>query len=178
MQQPSRAAVLSGRSGGGKSTVLERLASRGFPPVDEPGRRVVRHELRVGGQALPWLDGPGFAQHCIDEALADLVGHDNGQWVFFDRGLVDANTALRHYAGSSWCSVDELQSYHQRVFLTLPWRELYVGDDEWQLGFGDAVGEYSRLLGAYDELGYTITVLPRVSVTERTDRIFTELGFV
>ena len=42
------------------------------------------------------------------------------------------------------------------------------GDDERQLKFVDAVGEYSRLLDAYGKLGYPITVLPAVGVTERT----------
>lgn len=178
MRRPSCAVVLSGCSGGGKTTVLERLAARGFPTIDEPGRRIVRHELRTGGQALPWLDASRFAQRCVEVARADLVSTDNGQWVFFDRGLVDANTAVRHYTGSSACSVDELQSYYQQVFLTPPWPALYVGDDERRLGFADAVGEYARLLGAYEELGYTVTVLPRVNVAARTNLILTELGLL
>ncbi|NNG98153.1 AAA family ATPase [Gordonia araii NBRC 100433] len=176
MLRPSRAVVLSGCSGGGKSTLLERLASRGFATVDEPGRRIVRHELDSGGQALPWLDAARFAQRCIDVARADLAGRDGSQWTFFDRGLVDADAALRHYAGASTCSIDELQSYHQQVFLTPPWPELYVGDEERQLEFAEAVDEYWRLLNAYEQLGYTVTVLPKVDIAERAFLILSALG--
>lgn len=184
MQQPSRAVVLSGCSGGGKSTVLEDLASRGFTTIDEPGRRIVRDELATDGRALPWVDATGFAHRCIDTARADLAHHDRDQWVFFDRGLVDADTALRHYGGghhsghdegSSACSIEELQSYHKRVFFTPPWPELYANDEERQLNFADAVDEYSRLLDAYERLGYSITVLPKVGVTGRSDLILAEL---
>ena len=183
MQRPSRAVVLSGCSGGGKSTVLEDLASRGFATVDEPGRRIVRDELATGGLALPWVDATGFAHRCIDTARADLAHHERDQWVFFDRGLVDADTALRHYegghcTGSSACSIEELQSYHKRVFFTPPWPELYANDEERQLNFTDAVDESSRLLDAYERLGYSITVLPKVGVTERSDLILAELDLL
>lgn len=183
MQRPSRAVVLSGCSGGGKSTVLEDLASRGFTTIDEPGRRIVRDELATDGRALPWVDAARFAHRCVDTARADLAHHDRDQWAFFDRGLVDADTALRHYQGgrymgSSACSIEELQSYHGRVFLTPPWPELYANDEERQLNFTDAVDEYSRLLDTYERLGYSITVLPKVGVTGRSDLILAELDLL
>ncbi|MBN9554045.1 MAG: AAA family ATPase, partial [Alphaproteobacteria bacterium] len=46
--------AISGCSGGGKSTLLDALRQRGFTVVEEPGRRVVRHEIETGGNALPW----------------------------------------------------------------------------------------------------------------------------
>lgn len=183
MQPPSRAVVLSGCSGGGKSTVLEALASRGFTTVEEPGRRIVRDELANGGRALPWVDAARFAHRCVETARADFAHHNRDDWVFFDRGLVDADTALCHYEGGhdespTACSIDELQSYHQRIFLTPPWPELYANDEERQLNFADAVDEYSRLLDAYARLGYSITVLPKVGVTERCDLILAELNLL
>ena len=73
------------------------------------------------------------------------------------------------------CAHRELQSYHKRVFFTPPWPELYANDEERQLNFADAVDEYSRLLDAYERLGYSITVLPKVGVTGRSDLILAEL---
>ncbi len=48
--------VLSGCSGGGKSTLLAELASRGVPTFVEPGREVVRAALAGAGGALPDRD--------------------------------------------------------------------------------------------------------------------------
>jgi predicted ATPase len=52
----NRFILLSGCSGGGKSTLLAELAQRGFATIEEPGRRVVREELASGGDALPWIE--------------------------------------------------------------------------------------------------------------------------
>lgn len=175
-RRQSRAVVLSGCSGGGKSTVLEHPAAHGYRTVDEPGRRIVRQELRTGGHALPWEHADRFARACIDLARVDREDVVADRWTFFDRGLVDADTALRHHAGRSACSIEELQNYHARVFMTPPWPELYAADDERQLGLDEAVSEYGRLLRRYDELGYSITVLPKVSVAERAELILAELG--
>jgi predicted ATPase len=83
-----RFVVISGCSGGGKSTLLIELARRGHAVVDEPGRRIVKEELRGDGSALPWVDGAGFARRAIGVALADRdTASRLGGWVFFDRGI-------------------------------------------------------------------------------------------
>ena len=46
--------VLSGCSGAGKSSLLSELGRRGFPIYEEPGRQVVKEQLYIGGDALPW----------------------------------------------------------------------------------------------------------------------------
>lgn len=176
MSVQTRGVVLSGCSGGGKSAVLQSLHDLGYEAVDEPGRRIVREQHRVGGTALPWDDAPAFARHCIDLARSDLADAAGAEWVFFDRGLVDAAVALHHYTGHWGCPISELQRYHQHVFLTPPWPELYIGDTERQLGFSDAVAEYDRLHATYRKLGYTVTVLPLTDVASRVDVILDRLG--
>ena len=46
--------VLSGCSGAGKSSLLSELGRRGFPIYEEPSRQVVKEQLYIGGDALPW----------------------------------------------------------------------------------------------------------------------------
>jgi hypothetical protein len=94
-----RFVVLSGCSGGGKSTLLAELRSRGHATVDEPGRRIVKAESADGGTALPWIDPAAFARRAIEVALADREeARDRPGWVLFDRSLVDAASALEHVA--------------------------------------------------------------------------------
>ncbi|MGZ8177242.1 AAA family ATPase [Williamsia sp. SKLECPSW1] len=172
----SRNVVLSGCSGGGKSTLLASLRARGYPVVEEPGRRIVREQLLTGGTALPWLDGAEFARRCVACASDDLESTSDSRWTFFDRGLVDAASALRHYGGTTGCARDLLTRYHRQVFLVPPWEELFSNDAERQLDFHDAVSEYDRLVDEYTTLGYQCVVLPRVGVDDRVRSVLRALN--
>jgi predicted ATPase len=173
----SRLVVISGCSGGGKSTLLGELARRGYPTVEEPGRRIVQEELSGGGSALPWVDAAAFARRAVALALADLAAAGSPErWTFLDRGLVDAAAALQHVTGEpALAAIPELGSYHRRVFLTPPWREIYVTDAERRHEFADALDEYPRLLGAFRGLGYRAIVLPKAAPRERADFVLRTL---
>ena len=54
--------VITGCSGGGKSTLIDALRRRGFLCVDEVGRHIVRQQLRIGGDATPWQDQVKFRE--------------------------------------------------------------------------------------------------------------------
>ena len=173
----NRFVVLSGCSGGGKSTLLSELRRRGYATVEEPGRRIVQEETEKGGSALPWVDLEAFARRAIDVARADLqkAGTRTG-WVFFDRSLVDAVTALDQIKPDPVAErMGVAHRYHQTVFLTPPWPEIHTPDAERKLGWGEAVAEYERLVLAYPKLGYRTVVLPKVSVEQRADAVLAEL---
>jgi predicted ATPase len=173
----NRFIILSGCSGGGKSTLLAELARRGFVTVEEPGRRIVIEETRKGGTALPWIDIEAFARRAIAMALEDRQKTPADGLVFFDRGLIDAASALRHVSGDGF--IDTLKNthrYNRLVFLTPPWPEIYRGDDERRHGFDAAVEEYDRLVRDYEALGYDSIVLPKSGIEERADFILARIG--
>jgi predicted ATPase len=172
-----RFVVISGCSGGGKSTLLAELCRRGYAVVEEPGRRIVKEELKGDGSALPWVDETAFARRVIRMALADQESASAlDGWVFFDRGLVDAAAGLQHITGEEvLASLGQSHRYHRRVFLAPPWREIYATDPERRHGLDAALVEYSRLLEAYPLLGYEVFVLPRVGVNERADLVLSTL---
>ncbi|AOF88485.1 AAA family ATPase [Sinorhizobium sp. RAC02] len=169
--------VLSGCSGGGKSTLLEELRRRGHVVVEEPGRRIVQEELASGGQALPWLDLTAFARRAIAMALADREAvRDHPGLVFFDRGLVDAASALEVSGGEPVLAGPAAgHRYNRRVFLTPPWPDIYAGDAERRHGFDAALEEYDRLEKLYPALGYETVILPKVSVVERANFVLDQL---
>jgi predicted ATPase len=170
--------VISGCSSGGKSTLVTELSRRGYVTVDEPGRRIVREEMLGNGLALPWVNEISFARRAISLSLADRVtANGHVDWVFFDRGLIDAAAALQHLTGEPVLMTAGWEHrYHHRVFLAPPWQEIYVTEPERRHSLEAAIAEYRRLLDVYPSLGYEVTILPKVSVAERADFVLNTLA--
>ncbi|RZJ97549.1 MAG: ATPase [Novosphingobium sp.] len=166
----TRLVVVSGCSGGGKSTLLAELERRGSGIVEEPGRRVIARERMNKGRALPWIDLAAFARKALDMARRDRTWAMRASGlVFFDRSLVDAAAALEHATGKPALTHIADERYNGRVFLVPPWREIYEHDADRRHGFDEAVAEFERLQHAYRALGYDIVIVPRMPVAERAD---------
>src|SRR5262245_44689332 len=163
--------VISGCSSGGKSTLVAELRRRGHAVVEEPGRRIVKEEMKCHGSALPWADEVAFARRAMALALSDFRSATalNG-WVFFDRSWIDAASALEHLTGKQiLMRLARVHRYHRRVFLAPPWPEIYVTDVERHHGPDVAAREYSRLVEAYSTLGYEFKARRKVGVSRGRD---------
>lgn len=168
--------IISGSSGGGKSTLLSELKKLGHAVVEEPGRRIIAEENRNAGRALPWINLAAFAERAIETSLRDRTQAANIPGVvFFDRGLVDAAAALEHATGRPSLHIFATERYNRRVFATPPWQEIYLTDSDRRHGFREAIAEYERLLIAYASLKYDVEVLPKTGVAERADILFESL---
>ncbi|MEO1657999.1 MAG: AAA family ATPase [Pseudomonadota bacterium] len=168
-----RFVIITGCSGGGKSTLLDALAARGHHVVEEPGRRLMRE-----GLADPYRDLKGFAEAAIRMSLADRQRAATlSGWVFFDRGLIDAASALSDAGGPAAPETLKGQPRcHGTVFFAPPWQEIFTQDDERKHDFASATGEAQRLRDLYLNLGYQLTDLPKVSVGERAQWVLEQLG--
>lgn len=164
--------MISGCSGGGKSTVLAELARRGYATVAEPGRRIIA-DVRAGRRgALPWDDPAGFARSAIAMSVADHEGASG--LTFFDRGVVDAVVALEattDESGAVWVA----QYRYNRLFLAPPWPEIYETDHDRRHSLDKALSDYVRVERAWRDAGYDPVILPRASVAERADFVLANL---
>ncbi|MGX7743300.1 AAA family ATPase [Rhodopseudomonas parapalustris] len=170
--------VISGCSGGGKSSLLAELKARGHRVVEEPGRRIIAEETAVGGSALPWIDLAAFLRRAIAIAIADhAAAATNTGWTFFDRGLIDAAAALQTLTGDQILHpLFTAHRYHPRMFMAPPWPEIYVTDDDRRHGFDAAVAEYDRLAATYPALGYDVVPLPKIPTAARADFVLGALA--
>ncbi|HEY4831121.1 MAG TPA: AAA family ATPase, partial [Waddliaceae bacterium] len=83
--------VISGCSGGGKSTLLSELVNRGYSVVLEPGRQIVKEQTAIGGDALPWINLNKFLELALSRYLFQFNSQNESQkLIFFDRGIIDA----------------------------------------------------------------------------------------
>jgi predicted ATPase len=161
--------LISGCSGGGKSTLLAELARRGHAVVEEPGRRILAEARITGEDVLPWSNPEAFLRRAIAIALADraaMAAHPGP--VFFDRGLIDAASGLEALTGEAVLHpLGRAYPSHPRAFFTPPWPEIWVTDPDRRHGFDAAVAEHDRLVRDYRALGYEIVTLPKVPVAAR-----------
>ena len=63
--------MISGCSGGGKSTLIRELGRLGYAVVQEPGLRIVAEERLGDGSALPWIDAAAFGRRALAMSIAD-----------------------------------------------------------------------------------------------------------
>ena len=117
--------LITGCSGGGKSTLLDELERRGHTVVREPGRRLIAAGI------TPWGDLRGFLTAAADMARADLGWHAEAtRPVFYDRGLIDALAGLERDEGPLVVEVlGAYRPYGGGVFLAPPWPEIYAQGD-------------------------------------------------
>ncbi len=173
-----RRIVISGCSGGGKSTLLAELAARGLATRLEPGREIVREELAAGGDALPWVNLEAFLRRAAARSLADvLAAAELDSPVFFDRSIVDALAGLERLGAPvepAWR--DAAAHYDDPVFMAPPWPDLFETDPERRHAFEDAVAEHESLIAAYAALGYRLVDLPKLSVAQRADFVLETFG--
>lgn len=168
--------LISGCSGGGKSTLLAELAARGHATVEEPGRRIAEDEAEI--RAWPWVDMGAFLNRCLELATLDhqLARAATGP-VFFDRGLPDALTGLARrgpLAPRAEALITRCR-YAPRVFVAPPWPALFAADPARRHGLAEAVAEFEALMDWLPHWGYEVVMIPRMSVSDRADWIEDEL---
>lgn len=165
--------MISGCSGGGKSTLLLELKRRGYVVVEEPGRRIIAEARGIRDDStLPWIDAGAFAKRALEMSVADF---EAAQGVtFFDRGVVDAAIAVVAAGGDEATEIIDCLRYDQ-LFLAPPWPEIYVNDEDRRHSLEKAISDYKRVREAYLQAGYNPIILPRTTVQARADFVTREL---
>lgn len=173
--------VVTGCSGGGKSSIIDELSRRGLRTVPEPGRQVIREQNAIGGDATPQGDWQKFIEFTISRTIHQMIlaatASDSGI-VFFDRSIVDQVNAFP-FSGlpipPHLARAVEIFRYG-KVFVVPPWPELFKTDAERKHSFDEALAHYEPLLKTYEQLGYPLTIIPQASVAERADFVLAALG--
>ncbi|GGA52947.1 ATPase [Nitratireductor aestuarii] len=166
-----RLILLTGGPGSGKTTLLDALASEGYRVAPEAGRAIIRDQLAIGGQALPWKDAALFAEQMLQW---DLRSHAEAcaveAYTFFDRGVPDIVGYLRlsglpmpeHVTRAA-----ERCRYWQKAFILPPWPEIFTQDAERRQDLEEAMRTNDAMVTAYSDLGYELVEVPRASIEER-----------
>lgn len=174
-----RFVVITGCSGGGKSTLLAELARRGFDVVPEAGRQIVREQDWTGGDALPWTQPVRFAELAVSRGVQGLISMARAPGpVFFDRSPIDQLAGLERLGMPAPATVARAAArcrYNRTVFVAPPWPDIFAADSERRHGLETALTEYGPLRATYERLGYRLVDLPKVGVEARADFVLERL---
>jgi len=167
--------IISGCSGGGKSTLLDELENNGYSVIPEVGREIVKQQLDTNGGVTPWQNPIAFCELAIQKSIVNYeqtnaIKSTTDKIIFFDRCFLDGISYYQSLelddARKYDCLIQNLRFY-PTVFMTPPWDDIYCQDGERKHSFEDAVAEYERLLKFYPKNGYQIVEIPKVNVKER-----------
>jgi predicted ATPase len=175
--------VISGCSGGGKSTLLSELGSNGYTVVAEVGREIVKEQLAVNGNITPWQNHKEFCEMLIARSIkaykqAKETAIAKEHVIFFDRSFLEGVSyyqSLQIQDANKYDHYIEELRYYPTIFMAPPWKDIFRQDEERKQSFEDAVDEYRRLLKAYPEYGYRIIELPKASVKERVQFLLSSI---
>lgn len=173
----SRFIVLTGGPGAGKTTIIDELVRRGFSCAEEIGRKVIKEQMAIDGDALPWKNKALFRDYMMAYEIKSYESSQNQEGlVFFDRGIVDV---------FGYSKLEEIEitqelmmachryGYNKFILILPPWESIFTNDTERKQDFSEAVSTYEEMVKAYAEFGYDLIEVPVGSVDERVKFILT-----
>jgi predicted ATPase len=165
--------IVTGGPGAGKTTLLAELAARGYETVAESARAIIAERLARGESPRP--DPVAFAREILRRDIENYRNRPRtSEWVFFDRGLIEALGMLHR---ASPLSASELglmlaaYPFHPIVFVLPPWEAIYATDTERDQSFAEAVQVHAMIVEWYRSCGYVLDEVPRLPVAERAEHV-------
>jgi predicted ATPase len=172
--------VITGGPGSGKSALIDALSQRGIHTMPESGRAIIRDQVAIGGEALPWSDRRAFSELMLSGEMRshrdalNLSGH-----VIFDRGVPDVLGYLRLCNLPIFPHVEraaQMFRYHHQAFIAPPWPEIFTRDAERKQSFEEAQATYKVMAETYSGLGYSLVQIPLVPVQQRVRFMLAAMG--
>jgi predicted ATPase len=165
--------VITGGPGGGKTSLLNFLASKGYPYVPETAREIIKQRLSQGLQPRP--DAASFAQQMFFKDFENYISKaDTTSLLFFDRSFLDSAYLLYN---SDMNTYEKIKSthlshrYNQKVFITPPWEEIYSNDNERDQTFEEAIEVCNNLHRWYELHKYDVIIIPNDTIENRANFI-------
>ncbi|WP_166333974.1 AAA family ATPase [Sphingobacterium chungjuense] len=174
--------IITGGPGVGKTALIEELNRQGFSTVPEDARRIIKEQIDLGGDGLPWKDKAHYAHLMYRAAIKNYqqaIQDNDSQVRFFDRGLLDTICYMRMEDIAIPASIlDQIANYPYAhlVFILPPWQEIYHTDEERKQNWEEAEFTFQQMKETYLAFGYDVIELPKTSVSERATFILDHIA--
>ena len=165
--------VITGGPGGGKTSLLDLLAAKGYSYVPETAREIIKQRLSQGLPPRP--DAATFAQQMFLKDFENYISNTGMKsLLFFDRSFLDSAHLLYNSGAGSYEKIKGthlIHRYNQKVFITPPWKEIYSNDSERDQTFEQAIEVYDNLYNWYTLHKYDVITIPKGTIENRANFI-------
>lgn len=177
--QKSNFYVLTGGPGSGKTSVLQELERRGYICIPEVARPIIKEQISINGDALPWKNREKYSELMLQHSVRDFIQYQNEDNIcFFDRGIPDTYgycLLIRQPVSDALMNSVKSYRYNPQIFIFPFWKEIYETDSERKQDTREAEETFYQLKSAYESLGYQTCILPRIPVNQRADFILEQV---
>lgn len=135
----------------------------GYNCSREVSRQVIREQLALKTNALPWLDTAKYCHLVFERMLNDCRANKYQGLTFFDRGIPDvmANLSAKGIAiPSNYYESLERFDYQKTVFILPPESSIYINDEERTESYEEAFFVYRHLIAIYEKLEFELKIIP------------------
>jgi predicted ATPase len=169
--------VITGGPSTGKTSLINQLSSPDRKIFHEVARIVIKEQLQLKSNKVPWDDITGFSQLVLKKQIEDFNNAEN-TFNIYDRGIPDLIGYMNH--GNKTLFKDlELAAKsltYQFVFILPPWQAIYETDNERRESFKEAIKINQNLTKAYIDLGYTPIEIPQGTLENRLNFILEKIN--
>ncbi len=163
--------VIIGGPGTGKSTIINQLTSLGHCCYPEISRQVTAEAKKLGIDQLFLEDPILFSQKLLEGRIKQFkdAQQESNPVVFIDRGVPDV-VAYMNFIGDAYPPDFEeacTKCTYSKIFMLPPWEEIYKSDGERYENYEEAQQIYLHLKETYQNYGYELIEVPKVSVDNR-----------
>jgi predicted ATPase len=170
--------IVTGGPGAGKTALLSALAELGYITVEDSARAIIAERLASGESPRP--DLVTFAREILRRDIDKYIRQPRTrEWVFFDRGIVDAIGLLQEVAPLSGLELHTTLAwypFHHSVFILPPWEAIYATDAERDQSFAEAVHVHSKVVAWYRACGYLLHEVPCLPIPDRAQYVLRVLA--
>ena len=169
--------ILTGGPGTGKTSIINALIAEGYNCFEEISREIIREEMAKGTRVLPWDNLMAFSQKVIDGRVEQYNAAIDGI-TFYDRSVYDSIAYLhldKVDVLDEWDVLGKELTFSKDVFITPPWREIFHQDNERKESLAQLTLLHETLIKTYQDYGYTLIEVPRLSINERVQFILNHI---
>lgn len=164
--------IITGGPGFGKTSIIQGLQSMKRKTFDEVAREIIKEEMDMGSDHVPWMDNLNFSRKVLDRQIEQF--NQSTGITYFDRGAPDILAYIHFNQQDSFSELDDFlksEKYDEKVFIAPPWEGIYANDLERKESFEEACEIHLHLTRVYTHLGYNLIEIPKLSITERVSFI-------
>ena len=169
--------VITGGPSTGKTSIINELANFGYNVFPEVARIIIKEQLEINSNKVPWNDILGFSKLVLKKQIIDFYKAKTGLNIY-DRGIPDIIGYINHGQEDLFnelkLSAEKLK--YQFIFILSPWEEIYETDNERRENYNDAIKIYQSIKKAYITLGYLPIEVPKDTLKNRVSFILNKIN--